>query len=109
MSISEMTGIPRPTVLRKLNKFLKKNFLIKDKSSLYRINDKSNFLMRNPEWERKTVLETTTRGKKSTTETSQTHFETETISKASRNPNDEHNVYKSKKKKSQNNSIYFLG
>ena len=45
MSISEMTGIPRPTVLRKLNKFLKKNFLIKDKSSLYRINDKSNFLM----------------------------------------------------------------
>ena len=44
MSISEMTGIPRPTVLRKLNKYLNKKFIIKDKNSLYRVNEKSKDL-----------------------------------------------------------------
>ena len=65
-------------------------------------NDGSKLLMQNSERSRKTSLETTTRGQKSTTETSETHFKTETISKASQNPNAEDHVYKSKKKKFQN-------
>jgi len=44
MSISEMTGIPRPTVLRKLNKYLNEKFIIKDENSLYRVNEKSKDL-----------------------------------------------------------------
>ena len=45
MSISDMTGIPRPTVLRKLNKYLNKKFIIKDSKSLYRVNEKSKDLI----------------------------------------------------------------
>ena len=38
MSISEMTGIPRPTVLRKLSKLVKMKMIIKDKKSMYKSN-----------------------------------------------------------------------
>ena len=37
MTISELTGIPRPTVIRKLKVLLKKKFLIKDKNNHYLI------------------------------------------------------------------------
>ena len=37
MTISELTGIPRPTVLRKLNILVKKKYLIKDENNLYLI------------------------------------------------------------------------
>ena len=38
MSISDLTGIPRPTVLRKLNKLIKKKWISKDKKGLYKMN-----------------------------------------------------------------------
>ena len=37
MTISELTGIPRPTVIRKLKVLIKKKFLIKDKNNHYLI------------------------------------------------------------------------
>ena len=37
MTISDLTGIPRPTVLRKLNKLIKKKWVSKDKKGLYRM------------------------------------------------------------------------
>ena len=37
MTISELTSIPRPTVLRKLKILLKKKLLIKDKNNQYLI------------------------------------------------------------------------
>ena len=37
MTISELTSIPRPTVLRKLKNLLKKKLLIKDKNNQYLI------------------------------------------------------------------------
>ena len=37
MTISDLTGIPRPTVLRKLNKLIKTKWISKDKKGLYRI------------------------------------------------------------------------
>ena len=37
MSISDLTGIPRPTVIRKLKILLKQNDIIKDKDNLYYI------------------------------------------------------------------------
>ena len=38
MTISDLTGIPRPTVLRKLNKLIKKKWISKDKKGLYKMN-----------------------------------------------------------------------
>jgi len=38
MSISDLTGIPRPTVLRKLNKLIKTKWISKDKKSLYKLS-----------------------------------------------------------------------
>tara|TARA_B100000579_G_scaffold357505_1_gene313504 strand:- start:15 stop:998 length:984 start_codon:yes stop_codon:yes gene_type:complete len=38
MSISDLTGIPRPTVLRKLKKLIKTKWISKDKKSLYKIS-----------------------------------------------------------------------
>ena len=37
MTISDLTGIPRPTVLRKLNKLIKTKWISKDKNGLYKI------------------------------------------------------------------------
>ena len=37
MTISDLTGIPRPTVLRKLNKLIKTKWISKDKKGLYRM------------------------------------------------------------------------
>ena len=37
MTISDLTGIPRPTVLRKLNKLVKTNWITKDNNGLYKI------------------------------------------------------------------------
>jgi len=37
MTISDLTGIPRPTVLRKLNKLIKTKWISKDKNSLYKM------------------------------------------------------------------------
>ena len=37
MTISDLTGIPRPTVLRKLNKLIKAKWISKDKNSLYKM------------------------------------------------------------------------
>ena len=39
MSISDLTGIPRPTVIRKLKILLKQNDIYKDKDNLYYIKD----------------------------------------------------------------------
>ncbi len=39
MTISDLTGIPRPTILRKLNNLQKRKLVIKSKNSLYRLND----------------------------------------------------------------------
>ena len=39
MSISDLTGIPRPTVIRKLKKLLKQNDIFKDNDNLYYIKD----------------------------------------------------------------------
>ena len=39
MSISDLTGIPRPTVIRKLKLLLKENDIYKDKENLYYITD----------------------------------------------------------------------
>jgi len=38
MTISELTGIPRPTVLRKLNKLVKNKWISKDKKGLYKFS-----------------------------------------------------------------------
>ena len=38
MTISDLTGIPRPTVLRKLNKLIKKKWISKDKKGLYKMD-----------------------------------------------------------------------
>ena len=38
MTISDLTGIPRPTVLRKLNKLIKTKWIIKDKKGLYKMS-----------------------------------------------------------------------
>ena len=38
MSISDLTGIPRPTVLRKLNKLIKTKWISKDKKGLYKLS-----------------------------------------------------------------------
>ena len=37
MTISDLTGIPRPTVLRKLNKLVKTKWISKDKNGLYKL------------------------------------------------------------------------
>ncbi len=37
MTISDLTGIPRPTVLRKLNKLMKTKWISKDKKGLYKM------------------------------------------------------------------------
>jgi len=39
MTISDLTGIPRPTILRKLIKLQERGYIIKNKKSLYRLND----------------------------------------------------------------------
>ena len=39
MTISDLTGIPRPTVIRKLNFLVKKKFVIKNTSGLYVLSD----------------------------------------------------------------------
>ena len=38
MTISDLTGIPRPTVLRKLNKLVKNKWISKDKKGLYKFS-----------------------------------------------------------------------
>jgi len=38
MTISDLTGIPRPTVLRKLNKLIKTKWISKDKNGLYKMS-----------------------------------------------------------------------
>ena len=38
MTISDLTGIPRPTVLRKLNKLIRKKWISKDKKGLYKMD-----------------------------------------------------------------------
>jgi len=38
MTISDLTGIPRPTVLRKLNKLIKTKWVFKDKKGLYKMS-----------------------------------------------------------------------
>lgn len=37
MTVSDLTGIPRPTVIRKLNKLVKTKFIVKGKNNLYSI------------------------------------------------------------------------
>ena len=37
MTISDLTGIPRPTVVRKLNKLMKTNWIARDKNCLYHL------------------------------------------------------------------------
>jgi len=37
MTISDLTGIPRPTILRKLNKILEKKTIVRDKNNLYNL------------------------------------------------------------------------
>ena len=44
MSISDLTGIPRPTVLRKLRRLMKLKLIIKDNKSLYKLNQNSKLL-----------------------------------------------------------------
>ena len=39
MTISDLTGIPRPTILRKLKKLQEKKLIIKNKNSLYTLTD----------------------------------------------------------------------
>ena len=43
MSISDLTGIPRPTVIRKINKLIKSKWVAKDKKGLFSINSNQNF------------------------------------------------------------------
>ncbi len=38
MTISDLTGIPRPTVIRKLRRLVKEKFITRDESGLYKIN-----------------------------------------------------------------------
>ena len=38
MTISELTGIPRPTVIRKLNKLIKKKWIARNKNGLYLVS-----------------------------------------------------------------------
>ena len=38
MTISDLSGIPRPTVLRKLNKLIKTKWIVKDKKGLYKMS-----------------------------------------------------------------------
>lgn len=52
MTISELTGIPRPTVLRKLNILVKKKFLIKDEKNLYLIFGGSKTSSKKSEYEK---------------------------------------------------------
>ena len=42
MTISDLTGIPRPTVIRKLNFLVKNRFIDKNKSGLYVVSNSSN-------------------------------------------------------------------
>ena len=42
MTISDLTGIPRPTVIRKLNYLVKNKFVDKNKNSLYVVSNSSN-------------------------------------------------------------------
>tara|TARA_B100001250_G_scaffold393512_1_gene396394 strand:+ start:2138 stop:3118 length:981 start_codon:yes stop_codon:yes gene_type:complete len=44
MSISDLTGIPRPTVLRKINILIKLKLIVKDENSLYKLNENSKLL-----------------------------------------------------------------
>ena len=37
MTVSDLTGIPRPTVIRKLNKLVKTKFIVKGKNNLYSV------------------------------------------------------------------------
>ena len=37
MTVSDLTGIPRPTVIRKLNKLVKNKFIVKGKNNLYSV------------------------------------------------------------------------
>ncbi len=52
MTISELTGIPRPTVLRKLNILVKNKFLIKDEKNLYLIFGGSKTSSKKSEYEK---------------------------------------------------------
>ena len=38
MTISDLTGIPRPTVVRKLNKLMKTKWIVRDKNGLYHLS-----------------------------------------------------------------------
>ena len=42
MSLSDLTGIPRPTILRKLNLLIKKNLITKDEKNNYLIFQGNN-------------------------------------------------------------------
>ncbi len=44
MSIADITGIPRPTILRKLNLCMGKGIVSKDKKNLYRISKKESLI-----------------------------------------------------------------
>ena len=44
MSIADITGIPRPTILRKLNLSMGKGIVSKDKKNLYRISKKESLI-----------------------------------------------------------------
>ena len=42
MTISDLTGIPRPTVIRKLNFLIKNRFIDKNKNGLYVVSNSNN-------------------------------------------------------------------
>ena len=42
MTISDLTGIPRPTVIRKLNYLVRNRFIDKNKNGLYTISNSNN-------------------------------------------------------------------
>ncbi len=44
MTISDLSGIPRPTVLRKLNSLIKSKHAFKDKKSLYTVTKDQKIL-----------------------------------------------------------------
>ena len=44
MSISDLTGIPRPTVLRKINNLLKNSIIQKDNFNMYATTNKYDIL-----------------------------------------------------------------
>ena len=57
MSISEITNIPRPTVVRKLKYLIKNNYLTINEKKLVSVNIKGNTLKRSRELQKKNILD----------------------------------------------------